>query len=403
MSEQQQEQNVGAMVLADRLCSAPAVPVEVPPPDDEWTLPYGFARVYYGAGSQGITRPVIMADGFNLGRSDLDWLYQGLETGFPFITRLRERGRTVILLGFDERTASIIDNAQAAIAAIQQTIARQLDASPLTVGGFSMGGLVTRYALAKLENDRIDHRTALYFSYDSPHRGGYIPVGIQAFSYFIPGPENDFARQMDSPAARQMMWQHYDRDDGAIRPHPDRAEFLERLRSVGWWPAIPRRIGVANGAGDGGGIVVEPGEIALRIDGLLFPGTTFRIQAAGDGVTVAELIRSLPPGRRTVTTNGFPEIDGAPGGTLESYRILAEALERNGGRVTLRRPTACFVPTVSAVAIRYLDRQEDLYAKVDALDPSESELDAFRCSSTTTTHTAITEELCTWIMEQLPD
>ncbi|MEU4569583.1 hypothetical protein [Micromonospora sp. NPDC023956] len=402
MSEQ--EQAVGRTSLAARVAGAPAVPVEVPAANEEWNegIPHGFARVYYGDGPPGIRRPVIMADGFNLGRSDLDWLYQGLDGVFPLLTTLRRQGRTVILLGFDERTAPITVNAQAAIAVIQRTIAAQVDDVPLTVGGFSMGGLITRYALARMEHENITHRTGLYFSYDTPHRGGHIPIGIQAFAHFIPGPANDFAIQMNSPAAKEMLWRHYDSEDGTSRRHPDRDEFLDQLRAVGGWPVGPRKIGVANGSGEGMPIPVEPGEFALTVDGLLFPGTNFRIQAAGDDVTVAELVRTLPPARKVITTSGFPEIDGAPGGTLDSYRIIAEALKENGGRVDLRKPTVCFVPTVSAVAIRDLDDQDDLYAKVDALDPNESELDEFLCSSTTTAHTAVTEELCVWILDRLP-
>ncbi|MFI6824589.1 esterase/lipase family protein [Micromonospora sp. NPDC050187] len=403
MSEQ--EQAVGRTSLAARVAGAPAVPIEVPAADEEWDegIPHGFARVYYGDGPPGIRRPVVMADGFNLGRSNLDWLYQGLDGAFPLITTLRRRGRTVILLGFDERTAPITANAQAAIAVIQRTIASQVGDDSLTVGGFSMGGLITRFALANMEYENIPHRTGLYFSYDTPHRGGHIPIGIQAFAHFIPGPANDFATQMNSPAAKEMLWRHYDSEDGTIRQHPDREDFLQQLRAVGWWPMRPRKIGVANGSGEGMPVPVEPGEFALTIDGLLFPGTNFRIQATGDDVTVAELVRTIPPARKVVATDGFPEIDGAPGGTLDSYRIIADALEKNGGRVTLLKPTVCFVPTVSAVAIRDLDDQDDLYAKVDALDPNESELDEFLCSSITTPHTAITEELCTWILDRLPD
>jgi predicted alpha/beta-fold hydrolase len=121
----------------------------------------------------------------------------------------------VILLGFEERSASILDNAEAAVAAIMRAVAEQQGDSRLVVGGFSVGGIVTRYALATMERQRMDHRTALYFSYDSPHRGASIPVGVQAFSHFVPLP-NSFAKQMNSPAARQMLWQHYDKDTGKI-------------------------------------------------------------------------------------------------------------------------------------------------------------------------------------------
>ncbi|MFD7935669.1 esterase/lipase family protein [Streptomyces sp. NPDC059755] len=396
------EPNVGTFTLGASPAALPATPIDVPE-HEEWPLPNGFAWVFPGEGnSGGIRRPVIMADGFNLGRSELDKLYQGLEGGdFPFVSELRRRGRDVILLGFEERSASILDNAQAAVAAVMRANAEKQGDAPLVVGGFSMGGIVTRYALAKLETQRMHHQTALYFSYDSPHRGASIPVGVQAFSYFIPFP-NDFARQMNSPAARQMLWRHYDKDTGKIGVAKERTEFLAALDRMGGWPRIPRTIAIANGRSDGIGLPeVTPGEIALRID-RIYPGTTFYTQAQGDDVTVAYLNRRLPQAEDTITTDGFPELDGAPGGTLHTYKILADAMKKLGGTVDLRHEEVCFVPSVSAVAIRDIETQADLYTKVDELPPEESELDDFVLSSTTTPHTGITEELCTWLLDRLP-
>ncbi|MEV6615636.1 hypothetical protein AB0N31_17595 [Streptomyces sp. NPDC051051] len=395
------EPNVGTFTLADPLTTEPPTPVEVPE-HGEWQLPNGFAWVFPGEGNNGLVRPVIMADGFNLGRSELDKLYQGLEGGHPFISELRRRGRDVILLGFEERSASILDNAQTAQAAVMRAVAEQQGDARLVVGGFSMGGIVTRYALAKMEMQRMDHRTALYFSYDSPHRGASIPVGVQAFSYFIPF-ANDFARQMDSPAARQMLWRHYDKDTGKIGVAPERTEFLDALNRVGGWPRIPRTIAVANGRADGVGLPdVKPGEVALRIDGI-YPGTTFYTQDQGADVTAAYLNRRFPKAEKTITTSDFPELDGAPGGTLHTYKILAEAMRKLGGTVDLRHEEVCFVPSVSAVAVRDIETQKDLYTNIDDLAPEESELDDYLCSSTTTAHTAITEELCAWLLARLPD
>ncbi|MCE7080424.1 triacylglycerol lipase [Streptomyces sp. ST2-7A] len=396
------EPNVGTFTLGGVPTPESAGAIEVPE-HEEWTLPNGFAWVFPGEGNRGgLVRPVIMADGFNLGRSRLDELYRGLESGFPFIGELRRCGRDVILLGFEERSASIQDNAQAVEAAIMRTVAEQRGDARLVVGGFSMGGMVTRYALARMETRRMDHRTALYFSYDSPHRGASIPVGVQAFSHFIPFP-NDFARQMNSPAARQMLWRHHDKDTGKIGVAPERAEFLTALERVGNWPMIPLKIGVANGRGDGVGLPdVTPGEVALRID-RIYPGTTFHAQARGDDATAAYLNRRLPKAERTITTDDFPELDGAPGGTLHTYGILARAMEKLGGRADLRYEDVCFVPSVSAVAIRDIEKQDDLYASINEAGPENSELDDFLCSSTTTAHTAVTAELCTWIMDRLPD
>ncbi|MFJ6459684.1 esterase/lipase family protein [Streptomyces sp. NPDC091387] len=397
------EPDVGSFSLDGHLTAETAEPVEVPE-HAEWTLPNGFAWVFPGEGNNGgLVRPVIMADGFSLGRSKLDTLYQGLEGGdFAFVSELRRRGRDVILLGFDERSASILDNAEAATAAILRAVAEQTGDAPLVVGGFSMGGIVTRYALAKLEAQHVDHRTALYFSYDSPHRGASIPVGVQAFSYFIPF-ANAFAKQMDSPAARQMLWRHYDPNSGKIEVAPERTEFLAALEQVGGWPRIPRTLAVANGRADGVGLPeVTPGDIALKID-RIYPGTTFYTQAEGNGVTSAQLNRRFPKAERTITTNGFPEVDGAPGGTLHTYKILADAMKKAGAKVDLRHESVCFVPSVSAVAIRDVEKQDDLYVNIDKLEVEESEVDEFLCSSTTTGHTVMTEELCTWLLERLPD
>lgn len=395
------EPDVGSFTLSGH--PAAAEPVEVPE-HEEWPLPNGFAWVFPGEGNNGgLVRPVIMADGFNLGRSKLDTLYQGLEGGdFAFVSELRRRGRDVILVGFEERSASILDNAEAVVAAILRATAEQVGDARLTVGGFSMGGIVTRYALAKLEWQRMDHRTALYFSYDSPHRGASIPVGVQAFSHFIPF-ANDFAKQMDSPAARQMLWRHYDKDSGTIGVAPERTAFLEALEQVGGWPRIPRTLAVANGRADGVGLPeVTPGDIALKI-GRIYPGTTFYAQAQGNDVTAAQLNRRFPKAEQTVTTNGFPEIDGAPGGTLHTYKILADTIKKLGGTTDLRYENVCFVPSVSAVAIRDVEKQDDLYVNIDKLEAEESEVDEFLCSPTTTGHTIITEELCTWLMDRLPD
>ncbi|MFF1543942.1 hypothetical protein [Streptomyces sp. NPDC058291] len=397
------EPNVGAFTLGAAVTVEPPTPVEVPDHED-WTLPNGFAWIFRGEGNTtpgSLVRPVIMADGFNLGRSELDKLYQGLESGFPFVSELRGRGRDVVLLGFEERSASILDNAQAAEAAIVEAIARRRGNAPLVVGGFSMGGIVTRYALAKMESQgNRPHETELYFSYDSPHRGASIPVGVQAFSYFIPV-ANDFAKQMNSPAARQMLWRHYDKDTGKIGVAKERTEFLDALAEVGWWPSEPRKIAVANGRADGVGLPdVTPGAIALRI-AQIYPGTTFYTQAQGDDVTVAYLNRRFPAAEKTITTDGFPELDGAPGGTLHTYKILADAMEKLGGTVDLRHEEVCFVPSVSAVAIRDIDTQDALYAKITEMSPEESELDDFVCSSTTTPHTGITPQLCEWLLGQL--
>lgn len=134
---------------------------------------------------------------------------------------------------------------------------------------------------------------------------------------------------------------------------------------------------------------------------MLFPGTTIYTQSEGDDALVAELKANFGK-NETITTDGFPEIDGAPGGTLATFAIAANTLNKLiPGSAVAPVPEICFVPSVSAVAVRDLDTTALLNTDIDALDPSESELDAFLCASQNEEHTKITEELCTWLLAEI--
>ncbi|KUL35110.1 hypothetical protein ADL22_28455 [Streptomyces sp. NRRL F-4489] len=383
-----------------------AAAAEAPPPGETWNLPGGTAWVYFGEGNRHLTRPVLLADGFNSGPSDLDLSWEHFERGpFPLISELRRRGRDVVLVGYDERSASILDNATVATAAVLEAIARRVGGHPLTVGGFSMGGLVTRYALARMEAERIDHQTAVYFSYDSPHTGAWIPIALQAFAHYIKRINAGFSRQINSPAAQQLLWRHIADWDDKPAVSPLRTEFLARLAEVGDWPRRPRLLALANGPGDGSGNGIRPGVPAVIGKGLAVAGTELLTQSEGDARLVARLRVVTPPPAKEVRTDHLPAFDGAPGGTLEGFGILADTLNKLvllGYGVENPVREHCFVPAVSAVAIREPDTAADLYAAIDELPPEESPLDEFVLASQNEGHTLITEELSTWLLDRLP-
>lgn len=209
------------------------------PPSTVWDLPGGTAWVYYGEGNTGLVRPVIFADGFSMGPSELEFSWEIMEFGdYALISELRRRGHDVILLGYQERSASILDNSRTARAAILRAIEERQGDTPLAVGGFSMGGLVTRHALAKLETEGVDHQTALYFSYDSPHRGAWIPIALQAFAHYIKDLDSRFSDQINSPAAQQLLWRHI---EGGTPPRA-RACHVPRS-SPRWKPSANGRAG----------------------------------------------------------------------------------------------------------------------------------------------------------------
>ncbi|WP_234044932.1 hypothetical protein [Streptomyces adelaidensis] len=374
------------------------------PEHEEWELTNGFAWAFPGLNGGGMARPVIIADGFNLGPSELDKFYQGLEADFPFISTLRERGQAVVLLGFRDRTASILENAKAAREAVIRANVLRGPGGNLTVGGFSMGGLITRYALAKMESEGENHGTEMYFSYDSPHRGGFLPVAAQALTHHtVPSPFNFLRAMVDSPAAHEMLQYWYDPETEELITHPDREDFLNALGDVGWWPRRPRLIGVANGAGNGTGTVLPAGAPALDINGGAFADTTLFIQDEGDDVLVADIKRSVPapPITTLVTTSGLTELDAAPGGTLDTYQIIATLMEPAGAAATVHFPDVCFVPSVSALDLRDPDSREHLFTPVKSINPDDSGLDEFAYADSTTPHTEIVPDLCVWLLERL--
>ena len=122
-----------------------------PEPDDAWQLEGGTAWVWRVPGSEGLTNPVIIADGFSGGASNLhEWARLWKQSEAPGVhywgSQLHEAGRDVVVLGYDSRSASIRRNADVAIECIRRVTTERAGDKPLVVGGLSMGGLVTRYA-----------------------------------------------------------------------------------------------------------------------------------------------------------------------------------------------------------------------------------------------------------------
>lgn len=383
--------------------AVPPPPPTAPQPDESWSLPGGMAWVYYAAGRSGLVAPIILSDGFLLGPSNLDVMYANLDiAGFHFITALREEGRDVVLLGYQERSASILDNAAVAAACIQRAAGEKRPGPEMVVGGFSMGGLVTRYALARMECDGIDHGTSTYVSYDTPHRGAWSPIGVQALAHFFQDPPyQDWpSRQINAPAARQQVIHHIaTADQEPISADPMRTQLLDALHAVGWFPRRPRTLGVANGRADGVGNGIAAGEVALTFTGTLAPGTSAMLRTQGASSQPVAELRS-PDRSYDRYTADLPPFDGAPGSTLDSFGMMSMALSPYG-EVQETLPPTCFVPTASAVSIRDADDPGSLFDPIP--QDEKGDLDAFKCASDNQMHCLITDELCTWILDQLAD
>ncbi|MFD8708185.1 hypothetical protein ACFV1W_37345 [Kitasatospora sp. NPDC059648] len=377
-----------------------------------WPLPAGEAAVYYGNGRTHLEKPFLFADGFNYGKSDLPTLFAHFntpyETGRPgFFDQLLTRGYDIVLIGFDERHARIQHNARAAIAAIQQACTERVGSEPLTVGGVSMGGIVTRYALAKLENEGIDHQSGTYLSWDSPHNGAWIPLVLQQMAYFFeklapskPGQPSQ-ADLIRSPAAQQLLWAWVPdaKYSGEVATASDlRTEFVRELADLGNFPRRPRLLGVANGRGDGTGRPLPAGEVAFDWQALVASATARFQPDRGTEQRIGGMHVGLE--LRRSTTSEVPALDGVPGGTLDSFGKVADAIK---AKISEEYRSGAFVPAVSASAVTYDPITWDVDPNLNLHDqgPDRFHLHDVAFDTENTEHSHVSGVLVEWILDRL--
>ncbi|OEJ28924.1 hypothetical protein AS594_35380 [Streptomyces agglomeratus] len=371
----------------------------------------GEAAVYLADGHDELERPFIFADGFNYGRSDLPGLFAHFNAPYPgsdagFFEQLLTAGIDVVLVGFEERHTYIQANAGVVISAITKVIAERHGQEPLIVGGVSMGGIITRYALAEMESQQQDHQTATYLSWDSPHNGAWIPLILQQMAYFFealpaePGKVKE-AELIRSPAAQQLLyaWVPDAKYEGPVAASSAlRTQFLAELRDLGQFPRRPRKLGVANGTGNGTGRDLPAGAEVFKRQVPLVVYAQANFQP--DGATRQPIGEMRAAGQvRRGFTSYVPGLDGSPGGTLGSFGEIAGAL---GADIPEEYRFSCFVPSVSAVALDYDPAKWEVnpYEKVEAAD-EKSALDEFKCDSENTEHSQVTKLLVDWIMERI--
>jgi len=341
-----------------------------PPADVYWNLtayePYqgttalGHAWVYYGSVNgvkkTVLTEPVIVAEGFP-GNYPLDYLWERLNQQGLATTMLAE-GRDLIILGFADGTLPIQANAFVTVSCIQQAIKERSGNKLLQVGGASMGGLITRYALTFMEKNNLPHQTSQYFTIDSPHGGATIPPSIQAFVQYISvyqASAAPFASMLLSAAAQQMLmlWIPAYSTWGSglsIGQSPLRGLFLNDLRAQGWMPRNLVSAAVSDGVGTGAQNGDTPGAEAVGFTATAcIWDNSYVFPLGGNQVTFAKMeCNKVDSYVWTFWASNGPAYDSAPGGLTDAFAQLYATLPNSK---SLYFSNACFIPTVSACAV----------------------------------------------------
>src|SRR5262245_3856303 len=377
------------------------------------TIPYlggvasGDAYVYLAPGHASLVNPAVVVEGFDLDNSmNWDELYALLNQQ-NLVETLRADGYDAVVLNFSDATDYIQRNAFVLTGLLAQVRAAVGPATTIALAGASMGGLVSRYALAWLETNGIPHGVRTYISFDGPHLGADIPLGIQYWVKFFSGQSSDAAfllSRLDRPAARQMLVYHYtDPATPSGQADPLRGTLISDLAAIGDWPNQTRRVAIANGSNNGQGEPFAPGDqvVLYSYSNALVSilGNVWAVPNLASHVIFDGRIRILfSDTRQTVTVTGTQPYDGAPGGWRGTMAQM-DTVPAPYGDIVALHPNHCFIPTVSALAYDSPDLFHSVAGDADPL--AHTPFDAIYSQATNQEHVAVTAENAAWIRNEI--
>ena len=151
---------------------------------------YGSATVYvrYANGGNTITKPLIVAEGFDTGiiltpeqeagDNNIDYFLRDINNSFSNLP-IETNQYDIIYVDWNNGVDFIQRNAFVLEEVIKWVNQNKSGSLQNVVLGQSMGGLVARYALKDMENKGLNHDTRLYVSHDAPHLGANVPLSVQ--------------------------------------------------------------------------------------------------------------------------------------------------------------------------------------------------------------------------------
>ena len=393
--------------------------LRTPDPSATWTMqssvPYngefssGDAYVYLGTGHSDVTNPVVVAEGFDYDNTmNWDALYNLLNQQ-ELLETMKAMGFDAVVLNYHNPVAPIQGNAylvEALVDTVNQIVGPAV--SPVLIGA-SMGGLTTRYALTHMEANSQPHQIRTWLSFDAPHRGANIPLGLQYWVDFFAEESVDAAYLRDilnSPAARQMLVAHFTNPPSSVAASdPLFAAFFADLALIGDFPQLTRTVAVANGSGSQAGepfgpaaqlIQWEYSSFVLDIVGNVWalPNSQSHVIFDGDW----NMIWPFPD--RYVTVNLQPTWpwDNAPGGWKNTMGVM-DAMSPGYGDIIAFHPNHCFIPSISALDLAVDDPFHPIATDPDLY--SLSPFDSLYFPVENQEHVAITPENAQWFLYEI--
>jgi hypothetical protein len=234
----------------------------------------GRAKLYVNGSSSNLSDLIVYVTGFSV-EGDATPAYVYEES--PALFKSLSNGKNdILIVSYGEHSIQSIQKSGNALIEVFSDI-NEMKSNSLnksTIVGYSMGGLVARYALLKAEYSKIEHGMSIYVSLDSPHKGSQSPVGLQYLTFATKNQlenlyddlsdsdlvskiasdklvaleeagsmlDETYARILDNEATQQMNIFNI-LDPNNIKQNA----LYEELASLGGMPIKTHNIGIANG------------------------------------------------------------------------------------------------------------------------------------------------------------
>ncbi|WP_435415742.1 hypothetical protein [Polaribacter aestuariivivens] len=357
-------------------------------------------------------------------------------------------------------------NAFTLISLLRHINATKVGTEQNVIIGPSMGGLISRYALAYMEkqfaltgnNTKWNHDTRLWVSFDSPHQGANIPIGVQkgiqffADDFGVESAKDFINEQLSKPAPKQMLVNHFTNDTNLPVGAPYfRDRFQSDLDNLGM-PQNLRKVALVNGSitGELNGISsAKYLEVDADIDTVIaLP--FFGLGGLGAILTIgANIFADSMLGNFYHTTNsksGTQEsftFDGglrgkflwwewwttrtnykskpkskgsydiAPGGNFYAQQLLADESTSNeqfiyvlvnvfiGTGATVIDPTHSFIPTKSALAYQGSSILDENIGGINMVCSGNTPFDNYFAPENNEEHITLTSTNVAWLLEEL--
>jgi hypothetical protein len=426
-------------------------------------------RIYYDTqnNNQVVNKPLYIIDGydpndtrkiedFDIGHSSEKSIVDLMKYGnnINLISSLNDKGYDVIVVNHPvyDRGSKIIDggsdyierNAYTFISLMRYIKSIQQGNEEAVVIGPSMGGLISRYALAYMEKthretglEKWNHNTRLWVSFDSPHQGANIPIGVQkGIQYFadeleVEGAKAFIDKELSKPAPKQMLVNHYTNNTSLPIGAPNfRNRFQNALDNLG----MPNNL---NGVSSAKYLEIDDNLTHLSpllplnfitnifADRFLanFYNTTNQKSGNGETFTFDGGLRGKFLWWSWWTTRtsykSHPKYKGSydisPGGYFNAQQLLVNETTNpstdftwyllnwtfHNLNSTLIDPASSFIPTKSALAYTGSNVLDEVIGTKNRVCSGETPFDSYFAPQNNEEHIFLTQENVTWLTKEI--